>query len=160
MNSSTETFTNIYSKKGILFGLLGTLFMTVIMLIGMGTGMSPIPEPIPAAIARGLLGNAPQPLIMGFAIITHFGYGAFWGAVLFNWIKSRGTVWHGLGWGVMLWLIMELFVLPLLGWGIFGSAITPKIAVATLILHLVYGITLGWGLIRIASSLSQSDHTG
>jgi len=154
MNTDSP-LTNVQMKRGVLYGLLGTLFMSIIMLIGMGTGMSPIPEPIPAAIAKGLLGNAPKPLIMGFAIITHFGYGAFWGAVLFYWIKTKGTVWHGLGWGVFLWLIMELIVLPLLGWGVFGSAITPKIAVATLVLHLIYGATLGWGLSRITAANSN-----
>lgn len=28
--------------------------------------------------------------------------------------------------------------------GLFGTAITPAIAVATLVLHLIYGATLGW----------------
>ncbi|TYP93566.1 hypothetical protein LX73_1272 [Fodinibius salinus] len=142
---------NKFTKKGIGYGLLGTLVMSLIMLTGMATGMSPIPEPIPVAIAKGIIGDLPQPLIMGFAIITHFGYGAFWGAVLFNWMKAQGNIWHGLGWGVMLWFIMELIVLPLLGWGAFGSAITPKIAVATLVLHLIYGGTLGWGLKRLTN---------
>ncbi len=32
--------------------------------------------------------------------------------------------------------------------GFFGLAITPRIAVATLVLHLVYGFTLGWLLDR------------
>lgn len=148
----SDQLNTAFTKKGILYGLLGTLLMSIIMLIGMGTAMSPIPEPIPAAIAKGILGNAPKPLIMGFAIITHFGYGAFWGVVLFNWLKSRGNVWHGLGWGVFLWLIMELIVLPWLGWGLFGSSITPKIAIATLVLHLIYGGILGWGLSRIKST--------
>lgn len=145
----SSLLTNTYTKNGIIYGVLGTLFMSVVMLIVMITGISPIPEPIPAAIAKGLLGSAPKPVILGFAIISHFGYGAFWGSVLFNWVKASGNIWHGLGWGVMLWLIMELIVLPLLGWGVFGIAITPKIAVATLILHLIYGGTLGWGLSRL-----------
>ncbi|MDR8389835.1 DUF1440 domain-containing protein [Aliifodinibius sp. S!AR15-10] len=134
------------------YGLLGTLIMSIIMLIGTGTGISPLPEPVPLAIAKGLLGSLAKPVLMLFAVITHFGYGALWGAVLFNWVKADGTIWHGLGWGVMLWLIMELIVLPLLGWGIFGSAITPKIAIATLVLHVIYGGTLGWGLNRMKSS--------
>ena len=142
----------LLSKKGMLYGLLGTLLMSAVMLVGMGTGLSPIPEPIPLAIAKELLGRMAQPILMLFAIITHFGYGAFWGAVLYTWTNTDGTIWHGLGWGVMLWLIMVLIVLPLLGWGIFGSAITPKIAVATLVLHLIYGSTLGWGLNQMTSS--------
>jgi multisubunit Na+/H+ antiporter MnhC subunit len=142
-------YSTSYIKKGLLYGLLGTLIMSLIMLTGMGTGISPIPEPIPLAIASGLLGNAAQPLLMLFAVITHFGYGAFWGAVLFRIYKTTGTLWHGLAWGAMLWVIMQVMVLPLLGWGIFGIAVTPKIAVVTLILHLVYGSILGWGLNRI-----------
>jgi hypothetical protein len=51
---------------------------------------------------------------------------------------------------------MELMVLPLLGWGVFGSAITPKIAIATLALHLVYGGTLGWGLNKISPATNNS----
>lgn len=52
--------------------------------------------------------------------------------------------WRGIGLGVFLWLIMQVVVLPFLGWGLFGTAQTPKIAVATLVLHLVYGPTFGW----------------
>lgn len=149
MNS---TLSPSYRKKGIRYGLLATLIMSIIMLIGMGSGVSPLPEPIPLAIAKALLGDAATPLLMVFAIITHFGYGAFWGAVLFESVKQRGQTWHGLGLGAALWLIMDLGVVPLLGWGAFGSAITPKIAVATLALHLVYGGVLGWGLNRTSSS--------
>lgn len=43
---------------------------------------------------------------------------------------------------------MQIMFLPFLGWGLFGTAITPKIAVATLVLHLVYGGVLGWPLDR------------
>lgn len=51
---------------------------------------------------------------------------------------------------------MQLIVLPLLGWGVFGVAITPPTAVATLVLHLIYGPSLGWLIdrhsIRIVAS--------
>lgn len=135
-----------FARRGALYGFLGTLVMSLIMLLGMGIGMSPIPEPIPLAIAKGILGSVAKPLLMIFAIITHFGYGAFWGGVLYQLVKGKGTLWHGLGWGFLLWIVMEIVVLPLLGWGAFGLFITPKIAIATLVLHLVYGGILGWGL--------------
>lgn len=54
------------------------------------------------------------------------------------------TVWRGIGLGVALWLVMQVVWLPYVGWGAFGTAHTPKIAIATLILHLIYGATLGW----------------
>jgi len=155
---STQAITqNIYAKRGFLYGLLATLIMSVIMLIGMGSGVSSMPAPIPLAIAKAILGSVPKPLLMGFAIVTHFGYGSVGGIILYLIVKDRGTFWHGFGWGVLLWLIMELIVLPLLGWGAFGTNITPKIAVATLVLHLIYGSILGWGLARKAQIQPETE---
>ena len=42
-----------------------------------------------------------------------------------------------------MWVLMGVVFLPVVGWGLFGTSITPQIAVATLVLHLVYGLTLG-----------------
>ena len=44
---------------------------------------------------------------------------------------------------------MQVLVLPLLEWGVFGMEITPIITVATSVLHLVYATTLGWLLDRL-----------
>jgi hypothetical protein len=49
----------------------------------------------------------------------------------------------GAAYGVVLWLLMDLVWLPYLGWGVFGTAITPAIGGAILLLHLIYGTTLG-----------------
>lgn len=61
---------------------------------------------------------------------------------------SDATIGNGLALGVFLWLLMQVAVLPLIGWGLFGTAVTPAIAGATLVLHLIYGGVLGWGLAR------------
>lgn len=154
MNTETpkSSLTTGYTKQGFLYGLLGTLAMSIIMLIGVGTGLSPMPAPIPMAIVKGILGNIAKPLLVGLTIIAHFGYGATAGVIFGYLFKEKSSIRYGLGWGVFLWLIMDLIVLPLLGWGVFGIAITPKIAVATLVLHLIYGGTLGWGMSRITSN--------
>jgi hypothetical protein len=130
------------------WGLVATLAMSVLMVIGFTTGITPMPKPIPGAIVgkviKGVIGaEIPQIAIMALAIVSHFTYGGFWGAVLAA-LARPATVWKGLGLGVFLWLIMQVAVFPFLGWGFFGVAITPRIAGATLILHLVYGFTLGW----------------
>lgn len=120
--------------------------MSVLMLVGMGTGAAPMPEPIPRAIVTAIFGSGlPQPAIVGLALIFHLGYGGLWGAVLVR-AAPPVTVAKGLGLGALLWLLMQLVVLPLLGWGLFGTGVTPAIAGATLVLHLVYGFVLGWGL--------------
>lgn len=130
--------------SGFGWGVVATIAMSALMIVGMLTGMSPMPKPVPAAIVGRLTGGGlPQPATMALAVILHLGYGGFWGGALAG-VCRRVTVWRGVALGVALWLIMQVVVLPFLGWGLFGSAQTPKIAVATLVLHLVYGATYGW----------------
>jgi hypothetical protein len=133
-------------KRGFGYGLLATLGMTLIMLTGTALQLSPMPAPVPIALARWALGALPMPALVILGMLAHFLYGGVAGSILAWLLKNRVNIWLGFGWGVLLWLGMELVFLPLLGWGLFGSAITPKIAVATLILHLIYGGILGWGL--------------
>ena len=129
--------------QGFGWGAAATVVMSIPMIAGTLTGFSPMPKPIPAAIVGSLLGEIPKPLLLLFAALSHLGYGGFWGGVLAISTK-RVTIWNGLALGVFLWLVMQVAVLPWLGWGPFGTTVTPMIAVATLVLHLIYGATLGW----------------
>lgn len=143
---------------GFGWGVVATTVMSLLMIIGLATGMSPMPKPIPAAIVGQFLGEqTPRPLIMLLAAIAHLAYGGFWGAALAATTRPV-TIWKGIGLGLFLWLIMQIFVLPFLGWGAFGVAITWKIAMATLMLHLVYGVTLGWLLDRNLSLAESLLH--
>ena len=111
-------------------------------------GRGPKPEPIPAALVTLVFGTGlAATLKMGLAVISHLAYGGVWGALLAVWTPDV-TIEKGLALGAGLWLLMQVAVLPLLGWGAFGLSVTPAIAVATLVLHLIYGGTLGWGLGR------------
>ncbi|MFB6347190.1 MAG: hypothetical protein ABEK50_15815 [bacterium] len=140
-------------KKGALWGALATLVMTLIMLTGMGTGVAPMPEPIPKALASlflgMLIGSVAKPVVMITGMVAHFAYGAGAG-VVFAYLFDENSNWKtGLLWGGILWVIMQIAVLPIIGWGFFGLAITgfpPKIAVGTFVLHLIYGGILGWGV--------------
>ncbi len=125
-------------------GALGTVAMSIPMMLATGAGVAPMPRPIPAAIVASLLGpGLPKPLLMLLAVGSHLLFGGVWGAAL-TVMSKRVTVRKGVALGVGLWLGMQLIVLPALGWGVFGAAVTPKIALATLILHLIYGVTTGY----------------
>lgn len=138
--------------RGFGWGVAATVAMSVLMIIGMLTGMAPMPKPIPGAIVGKLTGGAlSQPVTMALAAVLHLGYGGLWGGVFAAMVR-RVTVWKGIGLGVFLWLIMQVVVLPFLGWGVFGTNHTPKIAIATLLLHLVYGVTYGWLMDRSGAS--------
>jgi hypothetical protein len=122
--------------------------MSIPMTVGMATGVAPMPEPIPKALVTLLFGaELPAPLLMALSAGSHLGYGGLSGAMLARLFPDAG-LWEGLSMGIFLWGLMQVAVLPLLGWGLFGMSVTPKIAVATLVLHLIYGGTLGWGLGR------------
>lgn len=137
---------------GFLWGVVATIVMSIPMLIATATGVSPLPEPIPAALSKKLLGaESAGPLVMIVAVVSHLGYGGLWGGLLATQVRPVTIGW-GLGLGVGLWLLMQVAVLPLLGWGLFGSAVTPAIAVGTLVLHLFYGATVGAGMDRTSVS--------
>ncbi len=139
--------THMITKRfwsGFGWGVVATIGMSIPMVIGTAAGVAPMPEPIPKVIVTMVLGKGlPMPLIMVLAAGSHLAYGGIWAALLTQ-VTDRITIWKGLGLGVFLWLLMQVVVLPLIGWGLFGAAITPKIAVATLILHLIYGALVGW----------------
>lgn len=133
--------------------------MSVLMLLAVVSGISPIPQPVPKAVVAQIFGSdIPKPLLMALAIGLHLGYGGLFGAIL-AWIVRPVTIGKGFALGVGLWLLMQVTFLPFLGWGLFGTAITPKIAVATLVLHLVYGGVLGWVLDRELSLASEESAT-
>ena len=125
-------------------GVLATIVMSIVMVVATVTGISPMPKPIPMAIvARILGGGLPKPVLIALGATAHLGYGGTFGGALAV-ATPRVTVRKGLLLGAMLWVVMQVLWLPFLGWGMFGSAVTPKIAGATLVLHLIYGGTVGW----------------
>ena len=114
-----------------------------------------MPRPIPEAIVSLVIGDVATPIWMLAAVSTHLLYGGVFGALLAGTVQQV-SVWKGLALGVVLWIGMGIVALPLIGWGVFGTAITPKIAVATLVLHLVYGGVLGWTLHRTSDTVAST----
>lgn len=146
--------TNHRLIRGFGYGVVATIAMSVLMLLAVVSGLSPMPQPVPKAVVAQLFGSGlPKPLLVALAIGLHLGYGGLFGAILARIVRPV-TIVEGLALGIGLWLLMQVTFLPFLGWGLFGIAITPRIAVATLGLHLVYGGVLGWALDHEASSRS------
>lgn len=146
-------------RAGFAYGVLATIAMSTLMLLAVVSGKSPMPQPIPKAVVAQFFGSGlSKPILMALAIGLHLGYGGVFGAVL-AWVVRPVTIRKGLALGVGLWTLMQVTFLPFLGWGLFGTAITPRIAVATLVLHLVYGGVLGWALYHDLSPTSGESPT-
>lgn len=129
---------------GVGWGAVATVAMSIPMIAGAVAGFLPMPRPIPVAIVGTILGEGiPRPALMALATGSHLAYGGVAGGILAV-LTRPVTVPRGLGWSVLLWSVMGIAWLPFLGWGLFGTGISPRVAVATLVLHLIYGGTLGW----------------
>lgn len=141
---------NTFAKAGVV-GLVGSLVMFILMQIALSTGMAPFNVP-PSAAFLISLGLPAKPL----ALFVHFLYGAFWSILLVALYKQAVSVGKGVLFSLVPWLIMMLILSPLIGWGIFGSAEAevakdhqlylapgPKYVVATLVLHIVFGLVIG-----------------
>ena len=85
-------------------------------------------------------------IIIGW--VLHFGIGAVaWGgglAVLNDSLPGSGQIAKGLAMGMAAWLLMMIGLLPLSGSGLFGMSMGIMAPVLTLVLHIVFGVALGF----------------
>jgi hypothetical protein len=134
-------------------GALGSLLMFILMMLAIhGAGIAPFNMPPSAAFLETLGMNVgPLPLL------AHFGYGIFWSIVFVAAFKSKMNIGRGLALAGVLWLGMMLIHSPMIGWGVFGFGAVERAAdhalhlgspvkyiVATALLHVLYGLTIGW----------------
>jgi len=126
--------------KTIGGGFVGTLVMTMLMYVAapmMGLNMDI------AAMLGGMLG-------IGWAggMLMHFVNGTvifplIYAFALYSWLPGNPAV-KGTAWGVILWLIAQIVVMPMAGAGLFSAAMGGMMAAGgSLMGHLVYGALLG-----------------
>jgi len=85
---------------------------------------------------------------MAGGILMHFLNGAVIFPLIYLYLLYRrlpGAPWQkGLLWGVILWLGVELVVMPMMGGGMFSTEMGGmKAVLAALMGHLIYGATFG-----------------
>ena len=149
--------------RGFFWGMVATVLMTTMhILIWAATGrltvMALATRTMPAMIIAKMFGtglSTPVHLLLAMAI--HLGYGGLWGAILFA-LTPRVTVWKGLAMGAFLYIGAQVFLLPLLGRGMFGAGSPDRMfgiwfSIAT---HATFGASLGWfGSLKESSSRAE-----
>ncbi len=130
--------------KALGIGVLTALLLSAIMVPVFKFGIAPLPEPPSLAFARLLLG-ADVPLPVG--LLFHVGYVTLWAVVYVSMFRDRLTLRNALWLGLALWVVILVFFFPLLGWGFFGLAISPKLIPASLVPHILFAVFL-WRLCR------------
>jgi uncharacterized membrane protein YagU involved in acid resistance len=126
--------------RAILGGLAGTIVLTMLMYIG--APMMGIPKMDIAAMLGSILGGWTMGIVMHFfnGVIL---FPLIYASVLFS--KLRGSsLTKGILWGITLWLVAGLMVMPMVGAGFFGTANGGLLAAAASLMgHIVYGALLG-----------------
>jgi Family of unknown function (DUF6789) len=137
--------------RAILGGFVGTVAMTMMMYLiapMMGVKMD---------IAGSLAGMLGVPWAVG--LVIHFLNGSvvfplIYALVLFRYLKGGPAV-RGITWGVVLWLMAQLLVMPMIGAGVFSSRMGGIMAVAaSFMAHVVYGALFG----AIGGSTAVTDN--
>ncbi len=130
--------------KALGIGVLTAVLWSVIMVPAFKLGIAPLPKPPSLALAQLLFGaNTPLPV----GLLFHVAYVTFWSVVYVSVFRERLTLLNALWLGLALWAVILVVFFPLLGWGFFGLAISPKLIPASLVPHLLFAVFL-WGLCR------------
>lgn len=129
--------------RSIGIGIAVSVVTAVIMVALLRAGLSPFPKPPSLAFAETLLR---QPLPMPVGLLFHTVYVTFWSVVFVRYFPRKNLL-TALGLAFVLWLVILALFFPLIGWGLAGLAISPKLIPASALPHLLFGLLL-WGLDR------------
>ena len=127
--------------RAVIGGFVGTLAITFLMYVG--GPMMGLPRMDIAAMLGGMLGG------WGMGMAMHILNGAvifplIYAFVLFAHLPGSPAL-KGILWGVILWVLAQIVVMPMMGAGVFGLRMGGMMpAFGSLMGHIVYGVLLGW----------------
>jgi len=125
--------------RGIAAGLLTGIFAAVVMIALKKNGFSPVPMPLGLAFADTLL-HKHLPLPIG--LVFHLAYVTFWGTVFVLFAHPRLTASRIAALSLTLYFFALLVFVPVVGWGLFGAAVGPRVAGGLAITHALFGLFL------------------
>tara|TARA_B110000211_G_scaffold200203_1_gene231060 strand:- start:2713 stop:3177 length:465 start_codon:yes stop_codon:yes gene_type:complete len=144
------TISNI--TKGIIAGLIATLVLTALMMMKKFMGIMPELDPV-HMMATMAAQKAGMETNMMIGWVMHFMIGAVaWGsafAVLNNILPTKNQLTKGIVLGIAAWFIMMLGPMVMAGNGLFGLALGPMAPVMTFMLHIVFGVVLGFSFEKL-----------
>ena len=125
----------------ILGGFVGTLAITFLMYVG--APMMGLPKMDIAGMLGTMLGGWSMGMVMHFINGTII-FPLIYAYILFGRLPGSPYL-KGIIWGVALWVLAQLVVMPMMGAGIFGLKMAGMMSAAgSLVGHAVYGALLGW----------------
>lgn len=131
--------------RAIGIGLAISVLTALLMVTLSKTGVSPLPKPLGLAFAETLAGR-PLPLPVG--LLFHTAYVTLWSVVFVRFFPQR-NIKSALLLAGALWLGVLLVFFPIVGWGLAGMNVSPRLIPASFVPHLLFGLLL-WALEKYA----------
>lgn len=127
--------------NGFLAGFAATIVLSIFMMMKEMMGMMPDMNVIAMLTKMSGASTPAMGWLMHFMIGTVVWGGLF--ALLQDRIPGSNTVIRGIVFGIAAWLLMMVIVMPMAGAGMFGMNFGKAAPVMTLMLHMIFGATLG-----------------
>ncbi len=135
--------------RAVVAGLLATLAMTLLFLVEPLLGLPRMDEGgILSTVMSATVAYLPVGFVGGW--IIHFGFGVIFALIFALVVAARlpgSMTVRGVLFGLMVFLMAQLVVMPLVGAGLFSGGNLARLT-GSLAGHLVYGAVLGWFLGR------------
>jgi hypothetical protein len=132
--------------KAIGVGIGVSILTAAFMLATAKAGVSPLPKALGLTFAETVLGRTvPLPVGLLFHTVWTTAFSVLYVVVF----REALTFMRALALGIALWIFVLVFFFPVVGWGLFGLGVGPKLIVGAAIPHLLFALFL-WGLCRWA----------
>ena len=143
--------------KSVGVGLAVAILTGIVTAPVIKSGITPMPQAPSLAFAETLLGPVPDPVGLVFHLFYVTGVTTLFLAIAGPRPRKRAIA----AASAILWAITVFAFFPIVGWGVLGLAVTPKVAVAALGPHVLYGLVL-WAvdraLFRAATPTAATEH--
>lgn len=136
-------------SRALWGGFIGTSIMTALLYLAPYAGAPKMD--IAALLASFLHQGTPAPLtdLWWIGMIWHFFNGTvvfplIYAYLVYGWLAGENWL-RGLIWGLVLWALMEVAVMPMSGMGVFSDHANYALTrvLGGFILHAIYGAVLG-----------------
>ncbi|NIR51289.1 DUF1440 domain-containing protein [candidate division KSB1 bacterium] len=136
-------------RKTLAGGLVATIVMTVIIYLAPLLGMPGVD--LPSMLGKFLTGLQARPYSAAWdlGLLVHFVLGVFVLPALYVFlfyprVPGKARI-KGLYFGLVVWVVSQIAVMPLMGTGVLSiyTRYPVLVLLETLIAHIVYGVVLG-----------------
>jgi hypothetical protein len=162
MKTTTEFRSGDAFGGGVLAGLAAGLLLEIVMfVVAVAAGHDPWPPMKIAGIAflgpDRALSTASDPAAVTVGLCSHFLVSAAWGG-LFGMIafgrSHRTTLILGALYGIVVWLGMDLLVMPAVGAAFLRTQVPVPMAIAQ---HVVFGLVLAAAFLPFQQRLPRAE---